>query len=470
MKSWQKKKYRTNIINKVKNRELGISEEYEVPILHKNGSSIWVNVNASPNFNNQGDFVGVISFITNITDRKTKEKELKVLYSQVKNSENQYKALVAESPVAILLIEPFSGSVIETNEALNKMFGYDSEAIKKMTFPQLFPKQDWNNLKILVNSLKDGEKAQIELEPINLRGNIVFTEATISNTMYGDVFSVIMINLFDITDRIKNEHTIQNLNSNLESIVQEKTKELRGKEKKLKNSLAKEKELGQLKSRFVSTASHQFRTPLAVIQSNSDLLEMLNTTGKKQEPEKYKKITNRIAGAISKMTDLMDDVLTLGKLTSGNVLFAPKTLDLVFFCEQLTKEFNAVQMDGRSVVFVTKGTPYKVQLDPKLLTHSLSNLISNAFKYSVGKGNPKLTIHFKPSEFVLCVKDVGIGIPEAQQVNLFHPFFRADNVTKIKGTGLGLSIAKEYIEINKGSISAKSVVGEGSCFEVRFKR
>jgi signal transduction histidine kinase len=136
----------------------------------------------------------------------------------------------------------------------------------------------------------------------------------------------------------------------------------------------------------------------------------------------------------------------------------------------MAEEFNTVQMDGRSIGFVTEGEPFTLQLDPKLLRHSLSNLISNAFKYSVGKENPELRIHFKPKEVVLFVKDYGLGVPEEEQLKLFSPFFRANNVTDIKGSGLGLNIAKEYVEINKGSIVAKSILGKGSCFEITFKR
>jgi signal transduction histidine kinase len=240
--------------------------------------------------------------------------------------------------------------------------------------------------------------------------------------------------------------------------------------KELEASLAREKELGQLKSSFITVASHQFRTPLAVIQSNAELLEMLNNADEKQEPEKYAKITSRIAEAISKMTAIMDDVLTLGKLTSGSVAYTAEEVDLVSICEQLQKEFELIQQNGSTLDFVTEGEAYKVQLDVKLLNHSLTNLISNAFKYSLGKKNPQLSIHFKPTEVVLSVKDYGLGIPEGQLSNLFEPFFRADNVTEIQGTGLGLSIAKEYVEVNKGTIAAKSILGEGSCFEITFKR
>ena len=260
--------------------------------------------------------------------------------------------------------------------------------------------------------------------------------------------------------------SIAEMQENLEN----KNRVLNQKAVELDYSLSKEKELGQLKTSFVSIASHQFRTPLAVIQSNTELLEMLNDMDVKQEPEKYKKITNRIIGAISKMTDLMDEVLVLGKLTSGNIHYKPEGLDLVEFSNVLIQQFNSIQKDGRTLDIIIKSVPYTVWLDPKLLGHALTNLISNAFKYSVGKENPELCIHFKPTEVVLSIKDYGLGIPEEEQLHLFEPFFRAVNVTEIQGTGLGLSIAKEYVEVNKGQITATSVLGEGSCFAITFKR
>ena len=238
--------------------------------------------------------------------------------------------------------------------------------------------------------------------------------------------------------------------------------------KKLIESLEREKELGQLKTSFVTVASHQFRTPLSVIQANTYLLEMLSATSEKQDVEKYKKVNKRITEAISKMTDLMDDVLMLGKLTSGKVPLNIENIDLVEFCKNLAEEFNAVQSDGRMIFFSTIGESYKVNLDAKLLGHSLSNLISNAFKYSVGKQPPNLSINFKSKEVILSVEDYGIGIPEEEKSHLFEPFFRADNATEVQGTGLGLSIAKEYVEINKGVITAKSVLGEGSSFQISF--
>ena len=247
-------------------------------------------------------------------------------------------------------------------------------------------------------------------------------------------------------------------------------KSTREKNIRIRQSLKKEKELGELKSSFVSTASHQFRTPLAAIQSNSELLQIMSSSMDEETRKRYRKVTSRITGEIAKMTELMDDVLILGKLTSRNVEYNPQKIDLVEFCKKLANEFDDVQHDGRSVNIVINGEPYNVYLDPKLLNHSLSNLFSNAFKYSKGKRNPELVISFKSKEFVLLVKDYGIGIPKDELPKLFQPFFRANNVIEIKGTGLGLSIAKEYTEINKGILTVNSTEEIGSTFEMCFNR
>ena len=256
------------------------------------------------------------------------------------------------------------------------------------------------------------------------------------------------------------------------NITEEKELELR-----LKNALTerevllkKEKELGLLKSSFVSMASHQFRTPLAVIQSNAQLFEMLVGSDQEVKAEKYQKISTRITEEISKMTALMDDVLILGKLTSENVHYDPQECDLFEFCNVLIDQFNLIQEDGRKLDFVVKGKPYNVEIDDKLLTHSLSNIISNAFKYSVGKANPSLKLTYEEKEFSLTVSDKGIGIPKENMEDLLLPFFRGNNSVGIKGTGLGLSIAKEYLDINKGILIINSTEGVGSSFEMKFQK
>ena len=407
--------------------------------------------------------------------------------------ENTKLSFVAKNTNNGVLMLNKNREIIWANTAFLERSGYSlSEIIGKNSTYYLFDKTSVSFYEKVSLAMDKQKKVSVELVRRSKNGSEYWVDLNVQ-PLFDNAKKLMgyMFVEFDITDRIVNKQTIENLNVILENRVQEKTKELRANElklensltkekertialisseKKLKKSIIKEKELGQLKASFVTVASHQFRTPLAVIQSNAQLLEIFNNMDKKQEPKKYAKATGRITAAIANMTALMDDVLTLGKLTSGKVPYSPEEIDLVGFCTQMAEDFNTVQLDGRSIGFVTTGEAYKVTLDAKLLNHSLSNLISNAFKYSIGKENPELRIDFKPTELLLSVKDYGLGIPEEQHLNLFHPFFRADNVTNIQGTGLGLSIAKEYVEVNKGNIAAKSILGEGSCFEITFKK
>ncbi|MDB2657626.1 ATP-binding protein, partial [Crocinitomicaceae bacterium] len=409
---------------------------------------------------------GKPDFMTGIAKDITKLKEAEF---KLVASEKSYRELFEKSANAALILK--NNLFIECNDAAITMLGYKNKtALFNVPPYELSPEKQ-----------PDGQLSSEKSKEMN---EIAYNTGTNRFEWYhvksnGEVFpvEVLLTSLpsensndktlhvvwRDMTEEKKAQNQLNELNDNLEIKVKNRTLEL-------EESLEREKELGKLKSTFVTTASHQFRTPLAVIQSNAQLLEMFNASGKKIESEKYKKVSGRITESIAKMTGLMDDVLILGKITAGKVQYDPEDIAFVEFCENLVEEFNDVKADGSHLNFVIKGEPYNIALDPKLLTHSLSNLISNAFKYSEGKKNPDLTIHFKPNELVVSIKDYGIGIPEDELPKLFQPFFRANNVTEIKGTGLGLSIAKEYIEVNKGQIAVKSTLGEGSCFEITFKR
>jgi len=395
---------------------------------------------------------------------KLKEAELKLVAS-----EKNYRELFEKSANAALILK--NNLFIECNDAAITMLGYKNKtALFNVPPYELSPEKQPDGQLSSEKSKDMNEIAyntgsnRFEWDHVKGNGEVFPVEVLLTSLPSENSNDKILHVVWrDITEEKNAQNQLNQLNDNLEIKVKNRTLEL-------EESLEREKELGKLKSIFVTTASHQFRTPLAVIQSNSQLLEMFNATGKKIEPEKYKKVSGRITEAISKMTVLMDDVLILGKITAGKVQYDPEDIAFVEFCENLVEEFNDVKTEGGHLNFVIKGEPYNIALDPKLLTHSLANLISNAFKYSEGKKNPDLTIHFKPNELVVSIKDYGIGIPEEEFPKLFQPFFRANNVTEIKGTGLGLSIAKEYVEINKGQIAVQSTLGEGSCFEMRFKK
>jgi PAS domain S-box-containing protein len=427
-----------------------------------------------------------------------------MLGQELKASQEKHVALFEYSGDAILIYNAASNTFVDSNEMATVLLGYNKEDIRQLNIVDLFPNAEKTRIESKVTNLKSVLQTNFDDQIETNTGKLKYVSFLSKKLPYGGG-QYFQISFRDITEskQISNnlvkknveleiaQNQLSQLNNNLEDKVNARTKELRANEKKLKESLTKEqlrrtalinseiklkkslsreKELGDLKTSFVSIASHQFRTPLAAIQSNSELLGMLSNNLEEDTSKRFKKVTNRITREIAKMTELMDDVLILGKLTSGKVEYNPQKIDLVEFCKKLTKEFDEVQNDGRSMNIVINGEPYNVYLDPKLLTHSLSNLFSNAFKYSIGKRNPELVISFKSKEFILLIKDYGIGIPKNELSKLFHPFFRAQNVTEIKGTGLGLSIAKEYTEVNKGILTASSTEGIGSKFKISFKK
>ncbi len=268
---------------------------------------------------------------------------------------------------------------------------------------------------------------------------------------------------------------IRKLNEEQEERVKKRTAqlekanhEIKEAEEELRASYEKEKSLGELKSRFVS-ASHQFRTPLTVICSNVELLQMqFDLMDEKLKP-KFEKASGRINHEVKRMTALMDDVLILGKINAGRVPFEPKLTDVVSICHELVNEHNSIQNDGREVKFKIEGKQKKLRLDEKLFSHTISNLLSNALKYSDGRGNPELALQFNNKSLKISVTDQGIGIPENEIDNLFQPFFRAVNASETPGTGLGPAICKEYIELNGGTIGVKSIQNKGSTFTLEFQ-
>ena len=458
-----------------------LHETWTDEFVQKNGSRKVVQRSIGPIFDEKGKFRFVIGYGVDITKRIETEEENLKLALVVKNTNN-----------GVLMLNK-DRKITWANAAFLKRSGYSlSEVIGEDSAFYLFDGTNDSFGDNVRAAMDKQEKVSGELLRKSKKGEEYWIDLNVQPLFdSANLLNGFMFVEFDITDRVMNKQTIENLNLNLENLVEQKTKKLksnelklenslikekertialRTSEQKLKKSLIKEKELSQLKASFVTVASHQFRTPLAVIQSNTELLGFLCDGEEKQYSEKFAKINNRITEAISKMTALMDDVLTLGKIDSGKVKYAPQKLDLVKLCEKLSEEFNSVQIDGRCISLVLEGEPYEVHLDANLLVHTLSNLISNAFKYSREKRNPELLVQFKSAELVLSVKDYGLGISQKEQLHLFEPFFRANNATKIQGTGLGLSIAKEYVEINKGTISARSKLGEGSCFEIIFKK
>lgn len=213
------------------------------------------------------------------------------------------------------------------------------------------------------------------------------------------------------------------------------------------------------------TIAHQFRTPMAIIQANSELLTLLVSTSNKGIQEEMTNATKRIKSEITRMTDLMNEILLMGKISAGKIESKKEFSDLNKVCADQVKKHNSIQEDKREVDFSIIGESREVFINSNLMSHAISNLISNALKYSK-HGNPELTLVYEPDQVKIHVSDTGIGIPENEIQFLFAPFHRAANAESFPGTGLGLSIVLDYVEINEGTVSVKSIPNEETTFTI----
>lgn len=251
-------------------------------------------------------------------------------------------------------------------------------------------------------------------------------------------------------------------------------------------ALAKEKELSELKSRFIRTASHEFRTPLATIFACSDLLKRF---GHRLTEEKKIERLDKIQREVKHLTNLIEDILLLGKVEAGRVEFKPAPLELIQFCQSLFEELTLVTENHQLVFIYPEGlvqytsaispTPasdappgdlpeFWVEMDEKLLRPMLTNLLTNAIKYSPSGGTVTLSLTWDDDQVTFQVQDEGIGISPEDQAHLFEEFYRASNVSNLPGTGLGLVIVKSAVDLHQGRIQVASQVGVGTTFTIQL--
>ncbi len=259
---------------------------------------------------------------------------------------------------------------------------------------------------------------------------------------------------------------LEETNEQLKKEIEEKTvieERLRRTEADLRTALDQGKKLGDLKSRFVTMASHEFRTPLSTILASTELIEMYT---KENDQGKRSRNANRIKSSVATLTSILSDFLSLSKLEEGIVRVQPGMFDLTEFCQENLKALERTLKPGQTINFHQRERHVQLNLDKKILKDILVNLLSNASKYSAGDSaiNCKMTV--KNGQLLLEIKDQGMGIPMEDQPHLFERFFRGHNVDHIQGTGLGLNIVKEYLDLLGGSISFKSKLGVGTTFYV----
>lgn len=237
-------------------------------------------------------------------------------------------------------------------------------------------------------------------------------------------------------------------------------------EQKVNQALAQEKELNDLKSRFIAMTSHEFKNPLSSILMSVELLEEFSANW---TAEKRMTHLKRIRQCTTQMNDLLEDILVLGKADTGKLEFQPRPLDLGQFCQELTEELQFLAGDRHRITLDIQSSLLPTYaLDEKLLRHVLVNLITNAVKYSPQGGTVDFRVAVQGENLCFWVQDQGIGIPESDRPRLFECFHRSHNVRDIKGTGLGLSIVKQAVELQGGTIAFQSELNQGTTFEVRL--
>ncbi|MDW7691080.1 ATP-binding protein [Flammeovirgaceae bacterium SG7u.111] len=248
-------------------------------------------------------------------------------------------------------------------------------------------------------------------------------------------------------------------------VVAENITERKKAEEEMIKMLEKEKELNELKSRFVTMASHEFRTPLSTILSSSSLISRYENTS---DQGKRLKHVNRIKSNVNHLNRLLNDFLSLGKLEEGKVMVHPEYFDPVAHTESVVEELSLSTLSEQNILLNSFGEPTSVFLDKQLIKNILINLMSNAVKYSPNGKDVELELHFTEETFAIKIIDHGIGIPEQEQVHLFERFFRAKNTTNIQGTGLGLNIVKRYVDLMNGNIDFYSKLNVGTTVTITF--
>ncbi|BBD62637.1 response regulator receiver sensor signal transduction histidine kinase [Nostoc sp. HK-01] len=265
---------------------------------------------------------------------------------------------------------------------------------------------------------------------------------------------------------VKDQITIQRLVRAIRYAIEreEILNKLRESEEISRQALAKEQQLNELKSNFVAMVSHEFRNPMTTIRTAMDILQHQNNLNEERKNFYFE----RVQDAINHMLQLLDEVLFLSRSEAAKLEYKPALLDLISFCEEITDVLQMKAVGQQNIIFNYVGKCNISYMDEELLYCILTNLISNAVKYSPPQSNVWFNLDCGEDMVVFQVRDEGIGIPEKDQINLFQTFYRASNARRIQGTGLGLAMVKKCVDLHGGEISIESKQNMGTTVIVRL--
>ena len=398
----------------------------------KNQATIWVNLTLIALRDRAGDILYTLAMIEDITERKQAEAALR-------QSEARYRAIVEDQTELICRYRP-DGTLTFVNNAYCRYFNKQPADLIGNPFLPVVPDEDQEIITQIFSTLSLQQPIITYEHRVVLPSGETCWQQWTDRALFDDLGYLI----------------------ECQAVGRDITK-LKQAEAEIINALAKERELSELRSSFVSLVSHEFRTPLTTIQSSAELLERYTH---QLSDEKKQNHHRRIQNAVQRMTQLLEDILTIGKAEAGKLNFEPSPIDVVAFCRDLVESMQMSLQQRHHLNFVAIGDCANALLDEKLLSHILTNLISNAIKYSPDGGTVQFDLVCNPNSVVFRIKDGGIGIPSHDIKRLFESFGRASNVGTIPGTGLGLAIVKRCVDLHRGTIVVDSEVGVGTTVTV----
>lgn len=444
---------KTLVINMLLTQD-SISVEYQI-LVEKEIK--YVRLHGEATRNKAGEVLLISGIIQDITEfKETKnlliyekhylEQEIMERTEALRLSEEKHR-LITENMSDLVTWQDLNGKITYASPSVRELLGYEVEELIGMDAYDLVFVSDRKKAQILIAE---------EFRPFTMTTALTFTYRLLhKDGQYIWVETRLKPMLSEAKELIGTQSVTRDITAHKKA------------EQEMKRNIEKEKKLNELRASFIAMASHQFRTPLTVIRSNMELLKMLMSEVEGKPQERFVKIDKRIDAQIERMTSLMNDVMLLGKLEAGKTPFLPKKQDIISWTKGLIQETYGVSSDRRKVELICKTDFLEVYFDDKIIGHTLLNLISNAFKYSANSPkNPKVVVEENDGSVIFTVEDYGIGIPKAEQANLFQSFYRANNTAAVQGTGLGLVIAKEFVEMHKGVIAFESVQGKPTTFWV----
>ncbi len=382
-----------------------------------------------------------------------------------------------------IIVSDDKGKIVMVNPIAEKLFGYSKSELIEKKIEVLIPRRfSTSHVKNREGYTKNPHARSMgrgmDLFAMKKDETEFPVEISLSNFTTSEG-NFIMSFVIDITERKKHENEIQNanieikeLNTQLENRVAERTEELATalnnlaeSKQELMRALEKERELNELKSRFVTTASHEFRTPLGTILSSVSLISRYTTT---EDDEKRLKHINRIKSSVNNLTEILNDFLSLSKLEEGIVRNQPEQILIDHFSKEIIEELKSMAKENQKINYSHAGKETTMNLDKQLLKNVIINLLSNAIKYSPEGKNVDFKTIYDGNILRITIKDQGIGISDEDKPLLFERFFRANNAGNIQGTGLGLNIVKKYLELMEGSISFDSKLNQGTTFVIEI--